>query len=315
MPLRLLVYIVPNVLLALLSGCHQSGRVEPSGMAPQAPSPMEEHVRAHERIRPEHELVAGDTLRLSDVLEGEIEVYVPAFASTDSVDLLIHFHGPAFVVRQAAMHSAIPTIAAVVNLGSGSSAYERPLQKPGTLADIVSAVRTAAFGSAQSSAPVRRIVVTAFSAGYGAVRAILRDTESAELVDSVILMDGLHASYVPDGTRLAEGGSVDSVQMAPFIRFAARAAAGEKQLLITHSEVFPGTYCSTTETTDYLIRSVGLERRAVLRWGPGGMQQLSSTCEGGLEILGFAGNSAPDHVDHFHGFAAWLARTRSVAER
>ena len=84
------------------------------------------------------------------------------------------------------------------------------------------------------------------------------------------------------------------------------AVAGRKQLVITHSEIFPGTFASTTQTTDYLIASLGLKRQPVLKWGPGGMQQLSEARAGKLRILGFAGNTAPDHIDHFHGLKQWL---------
>jgi hypothetical protein len=37
------------------------------------------------------------------------------------------------------------------------------------------------------------------------------------------------------------------------------------------------------------------------------MQQLSDVRKGNLAILGFAGNSAPDHIDHFHGMGEFLA--------
>jgi len=33
---------------------------------------------------------------------------------------------------------------------------------------------------------------------------------------------------------------------------------------------------------------------------------LTETEAGELTILGFAGNSAPDHVDHFHGLPIFL---------
>jgi hypothetical protein len=36
------------------------------------------------------------------------------------------------------------------------------------------------------------------------------------------------------------------------------------------------------------------------------MQQLSEVQAGRLRILGFAGNTAPDHVDHFHGMPEFL---------
>ena len=71
-------------------------------------------------------------------------------------------------------------------------------------------------------------------------------------------------------------------------------------------EDVPGTYASTTETADFILTAVQLKRHPVLQWGPGGMQMLSETRAGGLTVLGFAGNTAPDHVDHFHGLPEFL---------
>jgi hypothetical protein len=39
------------------------------------------------------------------------------------------------------------------------------------------------------------------------------------------------------------------------------------------------------------------------------MQQLSEARAGRFELLGFAGNSAPDHVDQLHAMPEMLART------
>jgi hypothetical protein len=93
-----------------------------------------------------------------------------------------------------------------------------------------------------------------------------------------------------------------------FADFARAAVRGEKRFLVTHSEIFPGTYASTTETADWLLHALDLRRTPVLRWGPRGMQQLSEVSAGYFEILGFAGNSAPDHVDHLHALPELLAR-------
>ena len=57
-----------------------------------------------------------------------------------------------------------------------------------------------------------------------------------------------------------------------------------------------------------LLRALGLRRTPVLRWGPRGMQQLSETRAGRFELLGFAGNSAPDHIDHLHALPELLAQ-------
>ncbi len=77
-------------------------------------------------------------------------------------------------------------------------------------------------------------------------------------------------------------------------------------MVVTHSEIFPGTYASTTETTDYLLAQLGLHRRPVLKWGPMGLQQLSEVRAGRFLLMGFAGNSAPDHVDQLHASPEWL---------
>jgi hypothetical protein len=82
--------------------------------------------------------------------------------------------------------------------------------------------------------------------------------------------------------------------------------AGQKRFLVTHSEIFPGTFSSTTETADYVLRNVGLKTKPVLEWGPLGMQLLTKTKQGHFEILGFAGNTAPDHIDHVHGMYYFL---------
>jgi hypothetical protein len=86
------------------------------------------------------------------------------------------------------------------------------------------------------------------------------------------------------------------------------AGYGDVRFLISPSEMFPGAYASTTEVADAVLQRLGLRRTAVLAWGPRGMQQLSEVRAGRFELLGVAGNSAPDHVDHLHGLPEFLAR-------
>jgi hypothetical protein len=118
----------------------------------------------------------------------------------------------------------------------------------------------------------------------------------------------VHSSYVPEGTVLDAGGTIDSTNLVAFADFARAAMRGEKRFLVTHSEIFPGTFASTTETAEWLLHTVGVKRRAVLRWGPRGMQQLSEAREGRFTLLGYAGNSAPDHIDQLHAMPELLAR-------
>ena len=55
-----------------------------------------------------------------------------------------------------------------------------------------------------------------------------------------------------------------------------------------------------------LVKQLGVRSRAVLKWGPMGMQQLSEASRGKFLVEGFAGDSAPDHVDQLHSLPVWL---------
>jgi len=263
----------------------------------QNPSPMVEKTRAHERVADVP--WEGAVHKIPHVVEREVELYVPAELPVD-FDLWIHFHGAAFVVRHALREIAQPLAGAVVNMGVGSAAYERPFASVGVFADLLAAIRVRA-------GVWNRLYLSGFSAGYGALRAILNDDAMADIVDGVLVLDGLHTGYEPEGRALALGGILEGRELAPFRRFAQRAAVGDKCMLLTHSEVFPGTFASTTETADYLVEQMQLQRRAVLAWGPLGMQQLSDVQRGRLRMMGYAGNSAPDHMDHLHAFFFFAA--------
>ena len=50
----------------------------------------------------------------------------------------------------------------------------------------------------------------------------------------------------------------------------------------------------------------------VLKEGPVGMQLLGEVKAGGLLILSYAGNTAPDHIDHLHGLHYFIALLNST---
>jgi len=248
----------------------------------QNPSPMTEDTRSHDRITQKSPKGrrAGRVLIIGH----------PGSSSP----VILHFHGDTWLLEQsvADVYPAATVIA--IQIGSGSDVYQDAVK--------TSEAFQALLAEAGAATGKRPVVLSSFSAGYGAVRAILR--HSYNRVDAVLLMDGLHSEYV--------GKAVDPAGLDVFLQFAKDAAAGRKRMLITHSEVFPGTFASTTETADWLLRQLKFRRLPVLRWGPGGMQQLSEMRRGRLAIMGFAGNSAPDHVDHFHGIATWLRALRRM---
>lgn len=276
--------------------------------AAQNPSPMVERTRRHERLSPK--TLAGTTRTFAGPAGKPVEVWIPDGArSRDVVDLVVHFHGAAWLPEQAVAALGGHTVAAVVNLGVGSGAYDRGFADPATFDSLLAGVARETSTATGRQVRLGRLTLVGYSAGHGAVRAILRDPRHFARVDAVLLLDGMHTSYVPEGSLLATGGALDTTNLVAFANFARAAIRGEKRFVVTHSEIFPGTFASTTETADWLLQSLGLERKPVLRWGPRGMQQLSEVHAGRFDLLGFAGNSAPDHVDQLHAMPEMLALT------
>lgn len=265
----------------------------------QNPSPMVEHTRAHPRLKEglKQEAPSGrrEKLELGTL-------FIPAKLKLKSqTPLFIHFHGGTWLPEVAADRAG-KTAVISIQIGAGSSAYARPFGDAHLLARLIA--------EAESKAEVKfaPISLTSWSAGYGAVRAILKVPELYARVDKVLLIDGLHAGYVggKPGTGNGQESELETADLEIFLKFARDAVAGRKQMIVTHSEIFPGTYASTTETADWLLAQLGLKRTAVVKWGPMQTQQLSEVRAGKFRLLGFAGNTAPDHVDQLHSLPDYL---------
>jgi len=268
----------------------------PRAQQSQNPSPMVEHTRPHPRLPEVAPEGQRETLELGTL-------FVPKGVKKKA-RLVIHFHGGALVPEVAAARVG-GTAVISMQLGTGSGAYGRPFADPQLFPRIV------AEAEAKSHLTFSSIILTSWSAGYGAVRAILRVPENYARVDRVLLMDGMHASYVGDlpGTGPGQESVVVPEDLQIFATFARDAVNGRKRMIVTHSEIFPGTFASTTETTDWLVSTLGLRLKPVLKWGPIGLQQLSEASKGKFRLLGYAGNSAPDHVDQLQAlpdFLKWI---------
>jgi hypothetical protein len=296
---------------ALLCGPRASAQVvappAPPPAAAQNPSPMAESTRAHERLV--RKTLDGVTRSFAGPAAKPVELFVPSSArARDVFDLVIHFHGEAWLPQQAIASQRGHPVAAVLNLGAGSGAYDRGFSDPAAFDSLLAGITREVAAATGRASRIGRVTLVGFSAGHGAVRAILREPRHFARVQAVLLLDGMHTSYVPEGKVLALGGTIDTTNLAAFAEFARAAMRDEKRFLVTHSEIFPGTFVSTTETADWVLHAVGVRRTPVLRWGPRGLQQLSDARAGHFEVQGFAGNSAPDHIDQLHAMPELLAR-------
>lgn len=259
--------------------------------ASQNPSPMVEHTRTHTRLKEERPPGKRIPLRRGTL-------YLPENLPAGPIPLFVHFHGGTWLPEVAAQKVGSAVIA--IQRGAGSVAYARPFADRQAFADLLKEAE------AKSGRALGPIALTSWSAGYGATRAILKVPEYYDRIAAVLLLDGLHAGYV-GGKPGPKESTLVTDDLAIFVTFAKDAAAGTKRLLVTHTEIFPGTFASTTETADYLLAQLGLRRQPVLRWGPLGTQILSEVTKGRFKVLGFAGNAAPDHVDVLHALPELLA--------
>jgi hypothetical protein len=261
--------------------------------------PVTDSPRTHRRITQTE--VPGRRVQLKSLNGAQLFVG-PDVDPKRRVPLIIHFHGVAWLIETHISRSLPQAALITVNLGAGSSVYGRPFERENAFTElIVEAERELGLRKGWSS-----ITLIGFSAGYGSIRAILRNERSFALVDNVLLLDGIHADYVSEGRPLAQGSVVDPIDVDAFVKFAAEAAKGRKNFVITHSAIVPGSYASTTECVDHLLERVKVNRKRIALNGPGEMQQLSRADNKGFRVRGYAGETASDHVDHLHEMPEWF---------
>jgi hypothetical protein len=297
-----------RVLIALVLAAALEAQTPPP--AAQIPSPMVERSRAHERLEPRE--LAGIRVTLDGPLAKPVDIFVPEKARRATAPhLVIYFHGAAFIPAFAVSQLGDDHLVASMTLGAGSGVYDRAFSNPAVYDTLLATIQRRLVDTLAHAVHFRDVTLVGFSAGHGAIRAILRDSTHFREVNAVLLLDGMHTSYVPEGTVMEKGGAIDSTNLLAFARFARAAMRGEKRFVVTHSEIFPGTFASTTETADFLLEALGVKRTPVLKWGPRGMQQTSEARAGAFHILGFAGNSGPDHIDHAQGLPEFLRLVRT----
>ena len=250
---------------------------------------MVEHTRPHPRLREESPPGRREKLELGTL-------FVPAGVSSNA-PLLFFFHGGTWLPEVAAArnHTAVVSVQA----GAGSATYARLFEDPARFPRLLDEAKS------KSGLRFERIILGGWSAGCGAIRQILKSPGSYARIDAALMIDGIHTDY-SDGNPGPLESKIGTENLQIWLQLGRDAIAGRKRVIITHSEIFPGTFASTTETADYLLAQLALKRQAVLRWGPMGLQQLSEARVGKFLLIGYAGNAAPDHVDQLHSLPEYL---------
>lgn len=234
------------------------------------------------------------------------EIFIPSNFdhTTKKINFLIHLHGKFSVVQNLVKKSNFNGVLVTLHLGQFSSPYRIAFSDTNFFISIINTVKKILNEkyNIQFDDSNLNIYLTSFSAGYGGIREILKKESFYRKIRSIILLDGLHTDYIfNDGQR-----KVNPDQMKDFLRFARDATRFKKHFIITHSEINPRDYSSTTETADYLIDSTNSERRLAERLFENDFVQKSYSFNGFFRVFGFYGNQAKDHMKHLYNLDKFL---------
>jgi hypothetical protein len=184
----------------------------------------------------------------------------PKFRSPDGqFDLVVHFHGNSRLVEQSVAATDLNALVAIINVGDGSGPYSKAMQNPYAFDRMLTTIERRAQKQLRlENALIRRIALSAWSAGFASVGQILSSRSRLDRIDAVLLMDAPHAKYAPGPEKAVYIPSIDH-----YVAFAERAVAGQKLMVITHSAIPTEGYPSTTFTTDALLGELDLRRETV----------------------------------------------------
>ncbi len=212
-----------------------------------------------------------------------------ALTSDNGFDLIIHFHG-GNAIRKSIADTARGAFVVGIDLGAGSGAYERPFKNPKVFLNLLNRIeKEVAKYTKKTDAHIRKLALTGWSAGYGAIRAILRQ-KAGKRVDAVVLLDGLHSNYDKKSPL-----KLRASQLSPFVQFAERAAKGQKTMFVSHSSIVPPGYASTTETAHYLTKKLGIEVRSSTAQDSPFLSRYEQAIAGNFIMRGYHGKGKVDH--------------------
>lgn len=228
---------------------------------------------------------APDEARTRESALGQGSLYIPERAIDEfgRFDLVVHLHGREPVLREIAA-SMQPLVLHTFTLAPGES-YGPHFSGPRLFPELIERVEAAISERAGRATRVRHVALTAWSAGFEGVRAVLSQPEEPRL-DAIALIDALHAPRDPAAFEM---------RLAPFVAFAERAVAGERLMIVTHSSIRTPDYASTTETAHRLVSELGGRPLAVRRDDGFGLELVETFTRGELYVRGYAGNDKADH--------------------
>jgi len=238
-------------------------------------------------------------------IENGYTLFVPKEWSASrhrSCVLTIHFHTEPWFAIEEHLRRGLREPLLVVMLGQGSSVYRVPFEDRLWLGKLVEKVEN------QLQTRVKAVDVASFSAGYGAVREIVKTPEYRALIRRIVLCDSMYGSFATGSTTRP---AMEHIE--PWLEFARMAERGEKTFVLTHSQVPTTNYASSGQCAAALLEALGLRRSSIYNgdiWDrPDRPFLLLSMSEvGNFHVWEYEGADAQAHLMHVRHLAdVWKA--------
>ena len=234
-------------------------------------------------------------------------------AVSSNTVLFAHFHTIAWFAIQEHVRREAKEPLIVFALGEGASTYRAPFTDTNRFARMIALVESELKKrGAVADTRVAHIDVSSFSAGYGAVRELVQQPASFQIIRRIALLDSMYASLEPEETGSTNRRPL-AAQIDVWVPFARAAVRGEKTFVFTHSQVPTRTYASSFECAAALAAKAGVEFKTVTANSLPATRDLNFPLlrradAGRFHIWSYGGADAPAHLTHVRHLAeVWRA--------
>jgi len=222
------------------------------------------------------------------------ELFVPRgfVAPADgAVPLCVHFQGGAKAAQENFARSGQRGVLIASTLSGRSGAFSAPYRETSAFGALLQDGERALSQKLGRDVKFGDVSISFFSAGYGAVRELLKDPQWFARIGTLVSADSMYASVVAPSVRAPRIEDCEG-----FVRFAQAAARGEKTFVVAYG-MYQTDYASTSETAALLCASVAAKMEPRDAWTKRGLPIAREAHVGSFHCYEFAEATAGIHVD------------------
>ncbi|MBX3190196.1 MAG: hypothetical protein KF819_24425 [Labilithrix sp.] len=232
------------------------------------------------------------------------ELYIPPWFSPSPAgyDVIIHFHGLGKLQEANLERSQINAAVVSINHGVGTEGYSNHFRDAQSFPKLLEETQAEIDKSGRApSSKIRRVALSAWSAGFVSVSQILREPANGDKVDAVLLADGFFTSFTDPKKRV-----INTTSLERFVALVDQASKNDKLFGITHTAIPTQNYPSVEETVAKLLEMTSSAKTATNVLGPRKMVETYVVDRGSFHVKGYEGILAGDHIRQIHAMGETL---------